>query len=363
DEAIVVVPIDDQLVEGSESVVLELTVPAVGPGELPPYAISAPGKAEVTIADNDVANAAPTVVMVAPADGSKFSAAATVLLKARAEDSDGTVSGVVFYRGDTVIGPGVADSSDPKLFTREWPDVAAGSYALTAVATDNNGATKRSAPVLIEVVTLPVVTIAVADGTAREGTPATDTATLVVSRTGDKSAGLVVHYQLSGTATAGSDYVALSGTVEIPVGQADEGIVVVPIDDQLIEGSESVVLELTVPAVGPGELPPYAIGVPGKAEVTIADNDGGSLDSTVVMLAPADGSKFSAPATVLLKARAEDSDGTVSGVVFYRGDTVIGPGVADSSDPKLFTREWPDVAAGSYALTALATDNNGATKR
>src|SRR5947199_8682636 len=89
--------------------------------------------------------------MVAPAGGSKFSAPATVLLKARAEDSDGTVSGVVFYRGDTVIGPGVADSSDPKLFTREWPDVAAGSYALTALATDNNGATKRSAPVLIEV--------------------------------------------------------------------------------------------------------------------------------------------------------------------------------------------------------------------
>src|SRR5207249_10306047 len=48
-----------------------------------------------------------------------------------------------------------------------------------------------------------------------------DTATLVVSRTGDKSAGLVVHYQVSGTATAGSDYVALSGTVEIPVGQAE----------------------------------------------------------------------------------------------------------------------------------------------
>src|SRR5438094_10156113 len=85
--------------------------------------------------------------------------------------------GFVFYRGDTVIGPGVSDSSDPKLFTREWPDVAAGSYALTALATDNGGATKRSAPVLIEVVTLPVVTIAVADGTAREGTPATDTAT------------------------------------------------------------------------------------------------------------------------------------------------------------------------------------------
>src|SRR5439155_9085780 len=64
----------------------------------------------------------------------------------------------------------------------------------------------------------------------------------------------------------GSDYVALSGTVEIPVGQADEGIVVVPIDDQLVEGSESVVVELTVPTVGPGELPPYAISAPRSEE-------------------------------------------------------------------------------------------------
>src|SRR5205823_8689100 len=142
--------------------------------ELPPYAIGVPGKAEVDRKSVVEGKGAQTVAMVAPADGSKFSAPATVLLKARAEDSDGTVSGVVFYRGDTVIGPGVADSSDPKLFTREWPDVAAGSHAPTALAAYSGGACTPSPPVLIEVVTLPVITIAVADGTAREGTPATD---------------------------------------------------------------------------------------------------------------------------------------------------------------------------------------------
>src|SRR5439155_12983833 len=141
-------------------------------------------------------NVAPTVVMVAPADGSKFSAPATVLLKARAEDSDGTRWEEHTSELESRVQPGCGLRFEKKLFTREWPDVAAGSYALTAVATDNGGATKRSAPVLIEVVTLPVVTIAVADGTAREGTPATDTATLVVSRTGGKAGGLLVHYHV-----------------------------------------------------------------------------------------------------------------------------------------------------------------------
>src|SRR5438552_11912386 len=86
---------------------------------------------------------------------------------------------------------------------------------------------------------------------------------------------------------------------------------------------------------------PISIGVPDKAEVTIADNDVGNLAPTVAMVAPAGGSKFSAPATVLLKARAEDSDGAVSGVVFYRGNGVIQPGGAASRVPKLSTRAWP----------------------
>ena len=263
---IVVTPLADGQVEPPETVVVQLL-------DDPGYRVVEPLKAQVTIAGDQGANVAPTVTMVAPIAGAKFSAPATILLKARAEDTDGTVTGVSFYRADTVIGPGIADASDPKLFSRQWTAVPTGSYVVSALATDNAGATKRSATVAFEVVSLPVVTIAVADGTAKEGTPATDTARLVVSRNGDTTAALVVHYQVSGTATAGNDYVALSGTVEIPAGQADAGIVVVPIDDQLVESTESLLVELKVPTVGPGEPPPYAIGVPGRAEVSIVDND------------------------------------------------------------------------------------------
>src|SRR5205814_9239682 len=96
--------------------------------------------------------------MVAPADGSKFSAPATVLLKARAEDSDGTVSGVVFYRGDTVIGPGVAEIGRASCREREWISVVAGSYEKKALATDNGGANKTEATGQNERVTMPVNT-------------------------------------------------------------------------------------------------------------------------------------------------------------------------------------------------------------
>jgi hypothetical protein len=51
--------------------------------------------------------------------------------------------------------------------------MAVGDYALSAVATDDDGATKASPAVAIHVGALPVVTIAADDGSANEGTPAT----------------------------------------------------------------------------------------------------------------------------------------------------------------------------------------------
>src|SRR5205814_4834396 len=133
-------------------------VPAVGPGELPPYAIGVPGKAEVTIADNDVVNFEPTVAIVAPEGLELCRVPFRVLLKARAEDSDGTVSGVVFYRGDTVIGPGVAEIGRASCREREWISVVAGSYEKKALATDNGGANKTEATGQNERVTMPVNT-------------------------------------------------------------------------------------------------------------------------------------------------------------------------------------------------------------
>ncbi|MGW2216476.1 glycoside hydrolase family 48 protein [Nonomuraea sp. NPDC001684] len=92
------------------------------------------------------ANTPPTVALTSPTAGQTFTAPATVAIAANAADADGTVSKVDFYQGSTLLG---TDTSAPYGYT--WQNVAAGSYSITAKATDNGGATTTSAPVGITV--------------------------------------------------------------------------------------------------------------------------------------------------------------------------------------------------------------------
>ena len=93
------------------------------------------------------ANASPTISITQPTDGnSSFTAPASITISATASDSDGTVSQVDFYQGATLLG---TDTVLPYNYT--WGSVAAGSYSLTAKATDNDGAATTSTVVHITV--------------------------------------------------------------------------------------------------------------------------------------------------------------------------------------------------------------------
>ncbi|WP_245641782.1 glycoside hydrolase family 48 protein [Nonomuraea candida] len=89
---------------------------------------------------------APTVSLTSPTAGQRFTAPATVPIAANAADADGTVSKVDFYQGSTLLG---TDTSSP--YNYSWTNVAAGSYSITARATDNSGLVTTSAPVGITV--------------------------------------------------------------------------------------------------------------------------------------------------------------------------------------------------------------------
>ncbi|MEW9549909.1 glycoside hydrolase family 48 protein [Nonomuraea sp. NPDC050783] len=89
---------------------------------------------------------APTVSLTSPTAGQTFTAPATVPIAAEAADSDGTVTKVDFFQGSTLLG---TDTSAP--YSYSWTNVAAGSYSITARATDNSGLTKTSSPVGITV--------------------------------------------------------------------------------------------------------------------------------------------------------------------------------------------------------------------
>ncbi|MEO3874441.1 glycoside hydrolase family 48 protein [Nonomuraea sp. B12E4] len=91
-------------------------------------------------------NTPPTVSLTSPSAGQMFTAPATVPIAANAADANGTVSRVDFYQGSTLLG---TDTSSP--YSYNWTNVAAGSYSITARATDNGGATTTSSPVGITV--------------------------------------------------------------------------------------------------------------------------------------------------------------------------------------------------------------------
>jgi hypothetical protein len=93
-------------------------------------------------------NDAPAVSITSPASGASFTAPATIAIAANASDSDGSVSQVQFFAGSTLLG---TDTTSP--YSYSWTNVAAGSYSLTAVARDNQGATRTSAAVTVTVAT------------------------------------------------------------------------------------------------------------------------------------------------------------------------------------------------------------------
>ncbi|KRG82995.1 chitinase [Stenotrophomonas daejeonensis] len=91
-------------------------------------------------------NQAPSVALTAPSNGASFNAGSNITVSANATDSDGQVTRVEFFRGGTSIG---VDTTPP--FSVGWNNAAVGNYTLTAVATDNNGASTTSAAVNITV--------------------------------------------------------------------------------------------------------------------------------------------------------------------------------------------------------------------
>jgi chitinase len=190
-----------------------------------------------------------------------------------------------------------AVTSAPYTFT--WSNVANGTYSITAKATDNKGAVTTSGAVS--------VTVGTGSGTGCNGIPAW-TATDVY--------------------TAGKQVVYNNKVYEAKWWTQNEQ-----------------------PDINLGD---------GKVWKYISDCNGGGGGTNnppvVTLTAPAAGAAYTAPATVTISATASDADGTVSKVGFYNGATLLGE---VSAAPYTYT--WSNVAAGTYSITAKATDNGGAT--
>ncbi len=88
------------------------------------------------------------------------------------------------------------------------------------------------------------VNLSIADANAAEGATV-DPGSFRITRTSTATTPLTVSYTLRGTATNGTDYNALSGTATIPANATTVDVVVTPINDAILEGTESVIMTLT----------------------------------------------------------------------------------------------------------------------
>ena len=112
----------------------------------------------ITVATNFLApqasgNLRPLVSLTSPPNGTNIlleTAPALLSLTATASDLDGTVAKVEFYAGPVKLGQATTSP-----YAMLWTNPASGSYHLTAVATDNGGATTVSAPVGLSIFTVP----------------------------------------------------------------------------------------------------------------------------------------------------------------------------------------------------------------
>ena len=414
-----VTPLPDAVLEPTEQVELELILPpldASGGATSSPYWIGFPARAVVSIADAGgppATNHPPMVALFAPGEDARFSAGATITLAAQARDEDGSVTKVEFFAGTRLLGAGLPGVGLPgggtitpvpnaaadfvSAFSFVWANVPEGEYSVTAVATDNEGASRQSPPVRIVVtaeIPTPVVSVVATDPEAAEGPidllpldgvlgrPVfLNTGTFTIRRNGGTNESLTVFYRLDGAAENGVDYAALPGEVTIPPGAWSADVVVTPLPDGIVEGPETVELNLTPPPFPtfgtPGIAPfraPYFIGEPARALVTIADHDVAPPTNhppSVVLHSPAADAVFVAPANILLMAAAWDVDGTVATVEFFAGTNSLGfatnnplvmsPTAAAGSALPLspFSLVWTNVPRGEYTLTARATDNEG----
>lgn len=136
--------------------------------------VTIPGEGPMGEAFIPRANLPPQVVLTSPTADSTYDAPAIIELSATASDPDGAIRSVDFYAGTIKV---ASDTLAP--YNVSWTGVAPGSYQVSAVVIDDQGASGRSASALV---------------TVRQVAPATPTTPVSVTATA-VSAAIVIEWE------------------------------------------------------------------------------------------------------------------------------------------------------------------------
>ena len=294
-----------------------------------PYAGSKPDLGCFESGSSAPANTPPTVSITSPVANSTFNAPAAITIVATATDADGTISKVQFYNGNTLLG---SNATSPYSFS--WTNVSAGTYSITAKATDNAGAVTTSSAVSITVSSVVVTntppTVSLTSPVANSTFNAP--ASITIAATSTDADGTISKVQFyNGNTLLGSDAASPYSFSWTNVSAGTYSITAKATDNAGAVTTSSAV-SITVSSVVVANTPP-----------------------TVSLTSPVANSTFNAPASITIAATATDADGTISSVQFYNGNTLLG---SDATSPYSFS--WTNVSAGTYSITAKATDNAGA---
>ncbi len=393
--AIEILPFDDNHAEGPENVLIILAggsadglINATGTTIGDPYIIGSNGRAEAIIHDNDgtLDNRAPKVDLLRPVNNAILLSGETVRIMAHAVDVDGYFTLIEAFANGTKVAeesftfiqaprPGVRGT-----FTLPWTNAQPGSYHIRVRVTDNDGAKTMSEAAAIQIVDIPqraVVGVTSPDPNASEmpnmaNAADVDPGVFVFHRRGgDITNAMTVYYAISGSARNGKDYHTLTGEVTFTANELEKRVLVMPIDDDLVERTESVTVRVT-PPICPAIVPPppncYLVSERGHATVVIRDNDENRNQAPhAVVTNPRRNQKFTAPANLEIAVHPRDRDGWVSQLEFSAGTNKLGDSVVHFIQPpepgrrQRFTLSWTNVAPGDYAIRARATDNLGAS--
>ncbi|MGF6849823.1 gliding motility-associated-like protein [Chitinophaga sp. W3I9] len=286
-----VVVANDQIIEGTETVVVTLTGGVSTSFNFTPANGNGTATVNITDDDNTTANQVISVSKTTDAAEPGTNGAFSVSLPAGVRSAQpvtvnytitgtavngtdyATLSGsVVIPAGDnsvpvpvTVTNDNIIEGTETVILT--VTDGASQSFVFTA-STTNGNATANIADDDAVAANL-VLSVAKSKDAAEPGTNGSFRISLPATYTA--SAPVTVNYSISGTAAAGSDYAALSGTATILAGQSGVTIPVNVINEQIIENTETVIMTLT--GGTSGSFTYTASTTNGNATVNIADDD------------------------------------------------------------------------------------------
>ena len=180
---------------------------------------------------------------------------------------------------------------------------------------------------------------------------------VLVLRTGDASEALTLFFKYGGSATPDRDYAVLPSAMVLEAGVSELPITISALDDDLVEGPETVEIELYPPPTD--NILNYNIDPSANtARIVIRDNDQSGTFPTILITAPKSGDNFELGASIEVRAIATDPMGYISRVEFLADDERFGVSeinfivAPEPGTPIQHAVVWKDAPAGTRELTA-----------